>query len=48
MLNFEEYMKETHPGIFVHRIYIEENPDADLRADYVCICILSPITLEKR
>ena len=28
-------MKDVHPGIFVHSIYIEENLDADQRAGFV-------------
>ena len=35
MLEFADLLKEVHPGLFVHSIYIEENLDADQRAGFV-------------
>ncbi|PAV18878.1 palmitoyl- thioesterase [Pyrrhoderma noxium] len=34
MLEFADLLKEVHPGLFVHSIYIEENLDADQRAGF--------------
>ncbi|KZP34257.1 palmitoyl-protein thioesterase [Athelia psychrophila] len=34
MLEFAEMIKEVHPGIFVHSIYIEEDLSADRRAGF--------------
>lgn len=35
MLKFAELVKDVHPGLFVHSIYIEENLDSDQRAGFV-------------
>jgi hypothetical protein len=36
MLEFVSMIKDVHPGIFVHSIYIEEDLSADKRAGFVC------------
>lgn len=35
MLEFMELIKETHPGIFVHSVYIEKDLEADRKAGWV-------------
>lgn len=35
MLQFASRIKEMHPGIFVHSIYIDEDLDKDRRAGFV-------------
>lgn len=37
MVRFENEVKEMHPGIFVHSIFIDEDPKADQRAGFVSI-----------
>ena len=39
MLEFVSMIKDVHPGIFVHSIYIEEDLSADKRAGFVCILL---------
>jgi len=35
MLHFASQIKEMHPGIFVHSVYIDEDLDKDRRAGFV-------------
>ena len=42
MLKFAELVKDVHPGIFVHSIYVEENLDSDQRAGFVSFAVPSP------
>jgi len=37
MARFEDEVKEMHRGIFVHSIFIDEDPKADQRATFVSI-----------
>jgi palmitoyl-protein thioesterase len=37
MLEFIEMIKETHPGIFVHSVYIENDMEADRKAGWVSV-----------
>ncbi|KAH7926689.1 alpha/beta-hydrolase [Leucogyrophana mollusca] len=34
MLQFQSEVKKMHPGIFVHSVYIDQNPKADQRAGF--------------
>jgi hypothetical protein len=43
MLNFMEGIKDIHPGIYVHSVYIEQELDKDRQAGFVRhMCCLSP------
>jgi hypothetical protein len=35
MLQFASRIREIHPGIFVHSVYIDEDLDKDKRAGFV-------------
>src|SRR6267154_5983079 len=35
MVRFESEVKEMHPGIFIHSIFIDEDPQVDQRAAFV-------------
>lgn len=35
MVEFADLIKDIHPGIFIHSIYIEENNDDDRKAGFV-------------
>jgi palmitoyl-protein thioesterase len=35
MAKFQALVKQVHPGIFVHSVYIDENQDSDRRAGFV-------------
>jgi palmitoyl-protein thioesterase len=37
MDRFQNEIKEMHPGIFIHSIFIDEDPNADQRASFVSI-----------
>jgi hypothetical protein len=37
MDRFQSEVKEMHPGIFIHSIFIDEDPNADQRASFVSI-----------
>lgn len=37
MAQFQELVKDIHPGIFVHSVYIDEDLDNDRRAGFVSI-----------
>lgn len=49
MLEFADLIKDMHPGIFVHSIYINEDLGEDRKAgfvsNYLCPYWLIPITL---
>jgi palmitoyl-protein thioesterase len=34
---FQSEIKEMHPGIFIHSIFIDEDPNVDQRATFVSI-----------
>ena len=36
MLGFIQEVKDMHPGLFVHAVYIKENNDEDQKATWVC------------
>ena len=36
MANFQSMVKQVHPGMFVHSVYIHENQESDKRAGFVC------------
>lgn len=40
MLEFIEMMKEMHPGLFVHSVYISEKEDDDRKAGFVRLYLL--------
>lgn len=35
MVEFADLMREVHPGLYVHRIWLEEDADADQKAGFV-------------
>lgn len=35
MLEFGEMIKDVHPGIFIHSVYIDEDLDKDRKAGFV-------------
>jgi len=37
MVRFVSEVQEMHPGIFVHSVFIDEDPGADQRAGFVSI-----------
>lgn len=39
MLEFASLIKEVHPGIFIHLVYLEEELDKDRRAGFVRLSI---------
>lgn len=43
MLKFGELVKDVHPGLFVHSVYIEEDLDKDRRAGFVSIIHLKEL-----
>ena len=36
MLEFSNMIRQVHPGIFIHSVYIEKELDKDKQATYVC------------
>lgn len=42
MTEFADLIKEIHPGLFVHSIYIDEDNEADQKAGFVRI-LMSPL-----
>ena len=42
MTEFADLIKEIHPGLFVHSIYIDEDNEADQKAGFVRI-LISPL-----
>ena len=39
MLEFVQLIKEMHPGIFVHSVYIDEDLEADQKAGFVSLLV---------
>jgi len=40
MLQFQDLIRDIHPGIFIHSVYIEQDLSADQKATYVCLSLL--------
>ena len=41
MLEFMQLVKEVHPDIFIHSVYLDENLEEDRKAGWVCIINIS-------
>lgn len=39
MLEFVQLIKDMHPGIFVHSVYIDEDLEADQKAGFVSLLV---------
>ena len=39
MLEFANLIRDVHPGIFIHLVYLDENPEEDHRAGIVSLLL---------
>ena len=51
ILEFAELVRDVHPGLFVHSVYLDEDLDADLRNSFVrrdvCFYVKYELTCER-